>query len=234
MKASEGLTIRTRRKRSIKHPNRLTFGFIADSRFGLEEMQMAMYLEEVGDVGPAEIADRDLDFAKSFEYNECNQTVLALIQEHYSFEPQHSIAVNTHALATLNCSTIKVTLNGPIPEQGSFISLVQEFNPAQPFECEYSSALVGTRVPVKVSFQYLKGKRTKRRAAYILSLSDADSDGYLVYYLRRGSLVAERLLLRDFVLCPLGDEDKEAVRVIQTLLEEYQRPTKEEEEDEEV
>lgn len=208
-------------KRRIKPPNRLTFEFVAASKFRCDTDSA---------LTQSKSSDRDLNFKKEFIHDDFNANFITMIEESDDPDLETSIASNHEALSNLQSSVIKVTLNGPITSQNNeYVSLVQDYNPDWFFQLEVSSALVGTKVPIKISFQAISiGKlSSKYKTGYIFSLQDVEEDGYLVYYLSKGNLIAERMLPQDFVLSRLESSDHQTILQISNFLSKQQQQQQE-------
>lgn len=170
------------------------------------------------------INERNCDWTHDFEYNTFNRAVIARIEESTDNNLQYCIDCNRQVLDECEIQTVKVTIHGPYGGQDNeFIALAEPFDCDQVRPQQIASALVGSKVPIKVHFQYSRSGKTKGKNGYILSLQDVDDDGYLVYYLRKGRLIVERMLPHDFVLLRMDEKsDPSVLKLIEEFLQQDQ------------
>eukprot|EP00981_Chlorochromonas_danica_P012277 scaffold4734_cov176-Ochromonas_danica.AAC.3 len=185
---------------------------------------------------------RELDMEKDFEYDEeMDEGILSNIEESMSSFSDHVERNREVVLWYQQClPVLKVAVHGPIPQLGDcFVCLVEDHdpNPDDLFPLQEEAFLLGSQLPVKVIFATTTDTNTntntntvieidttntnsmimtskKWQTGYILSLEDADQDGYLIWHLVGDVLVGEKMLPQDFHLSALQREDKKVLKRI--------------------
>lgn len=225
-------------KRKRKAPDRLDLGFEAASRFGLEEIAIAISKRQRSanyegdpfvnvDFDSPLAEERDFNLDKSFVYN--HDIDFSRHIDEYSKRSWKDIAVvseNLRVITTLRMSPVKVSLHGPVFKNSQeYFAVINstikdESVITMPLQCDL--CISTGHMPVKVRFKLPQTvtNKTKTRYVYgfIFSLERVGDGEYQVAYLDRSSFLVESMKPSDFTLVEFGNADYGEVKTIKGKL----------------
>ncbi|RYH12972.1 hypothetical protein EON65_36800 [archaeon] len=151
--------------------------------------------------------------------------VLDWIESSNDYDYPVALEENIKTCTVAQCSIVKINVFGPLIQQDNeLVALVEPYNTKSPLKHCESSALVGTKVPIKICVEFWDGQVSYSNVGYILSLADFNDDGYLVYYFddvdtEEHKVYGLRMLASYFSVCDTMDlVDKEKIRLINLAL----------------
>lgn len=230
-------------KRKRKAPDRLDLGFEAASRFGQEEMAIAIskrqrsvnfegdpFVDVNIDINPPP-EERDFDLDKTFVYNhtvDFNRHIDEYSERSWQCNV-NPVPENLHMITTLSMSPVEISLHGPVfKSKEEYFAVIKSTVKDQsvivmPLQC--GLYLSSGHIPIKVRFKLPQTSTSKTQNRYvhgfIFSLERVGDGEYRVAYLHQRSFMVENIKPSDFTLVEFQTADYGEAKIIRAKLNQH-------------
>jgi hypothetical protein len=226
-------------KRKRKAPDRLDLGFEAASRFGLEEIAIAISKRQRSsdyegdpfvdvDIDNPPPEERDFDLDKTFVYSHPVDFSRHIdeFSERYWRNNIDPISENFNMIRTLTMTPVKISLHGPVfKDKEEYFAVINstvkdESAIVMPLQC--GLLLSSGHIPIKVRFKLPQTTETKTKVrsayGYIFSLERFGDGEYRVSSLGRSLFLVENMKPSDFTLVEFQNADYGEAKTIRAKL----------------